>query len=562
MSPESIITGFCLGIIITSLTIFFTSVRISRINIIRAIRDLPEPTYRTVRTRTLILGGIFAAVNIGGFVASLGNEDAWATTLLCPALAAFGLLPIITSWIKRRLAVFVVSGFSLAWGIFGNTLLGNQIFETGEIFAFVLQGVLLTFSAVVMLSQTADNFEIMIRKVAARNLPVRLGLAYPVARRFRTGLTLGMYALVIFTMTFISVLSSVFGGQVDDTVRRASGGFDIVLTASASSPPQPDEIARVEGVQDVVALYTGIALFNPPEVEEPEPWPATGIEEDFVQLGPPVLEERDEGEFDSDKEVWEALLADPTLVVLPDFFLEEGGGPPGQTIGPGESMEVIDPVTGKSSERTVAGVLSSDVAFSGVYMSKESVRSILGPRATPSRFFVDAEEGVSASSVAADLQGTLFQNGVEADTFGAIVEEFQSLSLQFFRLMQGYLALGLLVGIAGLGVVMVRAVRERRREIGVLRALGFQAHMVRRAFLFESGFTSIQGIVIGSVLALITAAQLVATGEFGESAAFTIPWTQLLLTGGLAFLASLLATAWPAQQASQVPPAVALRVAE
>ncbi|HYN36029.1 MAG TPA: FtsX-like permease family protein, partial [Actinomycetota bacterium] len=134
MSPESIITGFCLGIIITSLTIFFTSVRISRINIIRAIRDLPEPTYRTVRKRTLILGGIFAAANVALFVMSLGNEDAWVTSLLCPAFAAFGLLPIITSWIRRRIAVFVVSGFSLAWGIFGNTLLGNQIFETGEIF--------------------------------------------------------------------------------------------------------------------------------------------------------------------------------------------------------------------------------------------------------------------------------------------------------------------------------------------------------------------------------------------------------------------------------------------
>ena len=160
------------------------------------------------------------------------------------------------------------------------------------------------------------------------------------------------------------------------------------------------------------------------------------------------------------------------------------------------------------------------------------------------------------------MQGTLYRNGVEADTFRALVEEFQSLNLQFFRLMQGYLALGLLVGIAGLGVVMVRAVRERRREIGVLRSLGFLAPMVRRSFLFESGFTAIQGIVIGMVLSLITAAQLVATGEFGESAEFTVPWLQLLITGGLALIASLLATAWPAHQASKVPPAVALRVAE
>ena len=66
-------------------------------------------------------------------------------------------------------------------------------------------------------------------------------------------------------------------------------------------------------------------------------------------------------------------------------------------------------------------------------------------------------------------------------------------------------ALGLLVGIAGLGVVMVRAVRERRRNIGVLRALGFQAGTVQRAFLTESSLVALEGILFGSALGLVTA---------------------------------------------------------
>ena len=49
---------------------------------------------------------------------------------------------------------------------------------------------------------------------------------------------------------------------------------------------------------------------------------------------------------------------------------------------------------------------------------------------------------------------------------------------QIFQLFQGYLAMGLIVGIAGTAVVMVRAVRERRRQIGTLRALGFGARPV------------------------------------------------------------------------------------
>ena len=562
MAPESIVTGFCLGMIITSVTIFFTSVRISRINIIRAIRDLPEPTTRATRKRALIAGGLLASVGLALFVMSLGRDEAWASAILGPPVAAFGLLPILSRALARRTAVMIVAGFSLFWGIFGNALLGNQFFESGQIFAFVLQGILLTFSAVVMLSQMTDTFEKIIRRVAARNLPVRLGLAYPVARRFRTGLTLGMYALVIFTMTFIAVLSNVFGGQVEDTVRRASGGFDIVATAAGTNPPSDGTLEEQAGVEVVSTLLTGNALFKPMTFTDPEPWPASGVSPDFVEVGPPALEERDRQEYSSDAEVWEAVLADPNLVIIPEFFLQQGGGPPGELVEEGDEMEVINPLTGESVERKVAGVLSVDAAFSGVYMSQESIRSILGPQATPSRFFVATEEGASASSVAADLQGELFRNGVEADTFTAIVEEFQALNLQFFRLMQGYLALGLLVGIAGLGVVMVRAVRERRREIGVLRSLGFLAPSVRRAFLFESAFIALQGILVGAVLALITAAQLVATDAFGESAVFSVPWDDLAWLCGAALVASLLATAWPAQQASKVPPAVALRVAE
>ena len=70
--------------------------------------------------------------------------------------------------------------------------------------------------------------------------------------------------------------------------------------------------------------------------------------------------------------------------------------------------------------------------------------------------------------------------------------------------MQGYLALGLIIGIAGLGVVMVRAVRERRRQIGMLRAMGFQSRVVRQAFLVEAGFIAVQGIALGVILALVT----------------------------------------------------------
>jgi putative ABC transport system permease protein len=196
-------------------------------------------------------------------------------------------------------------------------------------------------------------------------------------------------------------------------------------------------------------------------------------------------------------------------------------------------------------------------------MSFDSLDDELGGRASVSRFYLVASGSLSEiHDVASRLEGTFVDNGVEARSFRSIVEDGLQTTLQFMRLMQAYLALGLVVGIAGLGVVMVRAVRDRRREIGVLRALGFVPRAVRRAFLLESTFVALEGILIGSSLALVTASQLVTQGDLGEGVPFSVPWLQVALVCGIALAASLAATARPAHQASKVPPAVALRVAD
>src|SRR5438552_15874304 len=51
-----------------------------------------------------------------------------------------------------------------------------------------------------------------------------------------------------------------------------------------------------------------------------------------------------------------------------------------------------------------------------------------------------------------------------------------------FNLLEAYLALGLIVGISGLGVITMRNVVERRQETGALRALGFRTARVLQPY--------------------------------------------------------------------------------
>ena len=64
------------------------------------------------------------------------------------------------------------------------------------------------------------------------------------------------------------------------------------------------------------------------------------------------------------------------------------------------------------------------------------------------------------------------------------------------------MVLGLVVGVAALGVISARAVVERRQQIGVLRAIGFRQGMVQAVFLIESSFIALTSIVAGTILGL------------------------------------------------------------
>ena len=111
---------------------------------------------------------------------------------------------------------------------------------------------------------------------------------------------------------------------------------------------------------------------------------------------------------------------------------------------------------------------------------------------------------------------------------------------------------------------MVRAVRERRRTIGVLRALGFPSRTVQRAFLTESSFVAFEGIVLGALLSVLTSYLLFENDPSfaGTVIGCPVPWLNIAILVGAALVASLVATFWPAHQASKIRPAVALRIAD
>jgi putative ABC transport system permease protein len=115
---------------------------------------------------------------------------------------------------------------------------------------------------------------------------------------------------------------------------------------------------------------------------------------------------------------------------------------------------------------------------------------------------------------------------------------------------------GLVVGVAALGVIATRTVVERRQQIGMMRALGFQRRQVRLVCLIESSFITLLGIGVGVALGLAFSGTLVDNireGFLGME--YRVPWSALLLVIVDGYAASLLTTFLPARSASKVYPA-------
>jgi putative ABC transport system permease protein len=169
-------------------------------------------------------------------------------------------------------------------------------------------------------------------------------------------------------------------------------------------------------------------------------------------------------------------------------------------------------------------------------------------------------EGVDAGVSAESLEAAFLANGLETQLLADELEEDRQANVALNNLLQGFMASGLLVGIAALGVISLRSVVERRQQIGVLRAIGYRRSMVLASFLMESSFIALLGIFLGVGLGTLLAFNLVTfIGEQIPGLRFSMPWFQIGLIVTLAYLFSLLTTFLPARQASRIYPAQALR---
>jgi putative ABC transport system permease protein len=471
--------------------------------------------------------------------------------------------------------VETLAGKELKWGM--------AVWIMGGIFVVLGSAWTLIYNADLLLGALAAT----VGRIHAVAPVLKMAIAYPLRNRFRTGVTFAMFTLVVFTLVVGAVVTGSFVKVFDD-IDKFGGGFDVRAQASPTNPVVGMEaaIGRAPGLDPgqftVVSEQSFLAAkarqVGRYETKQFEDYGLRGLDDAFLHNTTFSFAAKARG-YGSAQAVWQALAEQPGLAVvdaivaprrdnwgvgnvLPEFKLK------GFVIEDGvfDPIPVVtrDPQTGKAVTLTVIGVLeeSAPEAMYGLSTSQRTLAAAYGHRVRPTAYYYALAPGIDARATAPKLEAAFVANGLEADSIEQIVDDALSVQLTFNRLIEGFMGLGLIVGIAALGVISARAVVERRQQIGILRALGFRRRMIQISFLIESSFIAVTAIVVGTGLGLIIANNVVndvASQASWQDLGLAVPWLNLTIIFAAVYAAALLATLAPAIRASRIYPAEALR---
>jgi putative ABC transport system permease protein len=587
---RSVVVAYALGVLITFAVVAASAWRVSRLNITTAIRNLPEPS-RQRRRRSWILGLVWIVIGVLMTFAGIAGANA-LPFMVGVSVVLLAAVPVARALGVSERAAFTTSGLAIVVFLllpfnWVNAIVGRDL-EMG-FSVWIACGLLVVVGVSWVIVYNADLILGLVTRLGGRFRglapTLRLSVAYPLRARFRTGITLAMFTLVVFTLVVGATTSGSFGRAFDDLDAYA-GGWDVRASATAVAPLRDPKAAVAAAPALNASDFAAVASVSLLPVDARQAGKQPGTYESYLLRGLDGTYLRSTTyDFASVargfENPWRAMLAHPAAgyavidsLVVPRHNNWAAGQVPPDFAVKGIYAEdatfdafpvlVRDPQTGAVVRLTVIGVLKDFATpeMFGISTSQAAVAPAFGDRVQPTQYLFDLNPGVDSRETARGLESAFLANGLEADSLQKVLDDLVATNRTFNRLIQGFMGLGLLVGVAALGVISARAVVERRQHIGILRAIGFQRSAIQATFLLESSFIAVTSIVAGTILGLVIARNVVAdaaSSSLYSTVTLTVPWVNLAIVFAAVYAAALLTTLAPAVRASRTYPAQALR---
>jgi putative ABC transport system permease protein len=351
----------------------------------------------------------------------------------------------------------------------------------------------------------------------------------------RTSATASALMIGVALVGLITIMASSVKGAISDTLSESLKADYVVTSGSLGNGGLSPEIEA-----DLAAL---------PEVAAVSPVRSTTVEVDGTSTEVAGLDTQTISEV-ADLGVTAGRLAD---VSGPSVAVEDRqADADGLTIG--DTLEVTFARTGPVELTIRALIDRPPPGFDGVvYLVDLDTYEANVTDQFDRQVFVKVADGVSPTQAEAALDTVLarWPNG-ELQDQTAFEETVASQIDIILNLIYGLLGLAVLIALIGIANTLALSVHERRRELGLLRAVGMTRPQVRSAIRWESVMIALMGTLFGFVLAIAGAWGLISAIEGDRPIPFVVPPTPLTVIVALASVAGVLASIGPARRAAKL----------
>ncbi|HXW79648.1 MAG TPA: ABC transporter permease [Acidimicrobiales bacterium] len=354
----------------------------------------------------------------------------------------------------------------------------------------------------------------------------------------RTAVTSAALMVGLALVTFVSVLAAGTKATIDNAVQDSFAGNLIIEGTSSNNQGIPASLAsalhKVPGVEVVAPVsFSEARVSGVPGVQT-----VSGVE-------PGPLSALYRVQWKKGSVAAFGALSDDQAVITQSFARSNH-------LELGNSLSLLT-ASGTRLHLVVAGVVSDQAHLLGQVTVRRSLLESAFLQSTDAVDFVGYASGASDATVQPAVNRLLAKDFPQARSLTAAqFEKNQANQVDsLLGLVYVLLALAVVVSLFGLVNTLALAIHERRRELGLLRAVGASRRQVRQMVRYESVITSLIGAVFGLATGSAFAVAL-ARAIGGPSFLVSFPVTTLLVLVVLAGLAGVAAAALPARRAARL----------
>ena len=569
---SSVVIAFTLGTLITLGTVAYSASKISKLNIVRSIRSISEPRLRKGSMKSVYQG--IALIALGSLITLVGvsGEGSLVLQALGPSVLIMGACLVLRRWVTVEMTSSIMGLGLVAYSVWGLFNLEPADDSDGMLGTVVVGLFLVGGSVLAIVSNSraiVGGISLLLSRSPRGKAVGTPAIAYPLNKGFRTAMTIAMFGLIIFIVVVFSILGSIFNPDADGE----KGGYDLIATSTmplddiynisfngdgngTSQVSYETLMNRIQDAHGVTQHYIYGDYVIDGELVSPYGTyyhGLMGIDEGFATHTEYGFSERST-DYASDRDTWLAVTQDPDLCIIDRFTW---GNYPDIEIG---SIITLADASGNGGSRnyTVIGI-ADEFAFSEVFVQKEGLRADFPMLTGDTMFLMTVKDGENQHKVAKDLEADLSAVGMDVSVFDDLIEEYNAAVDQIFSMFTMFMGLGLVVGVASLGVLAIRTVIERKQEIGIMRAIGYRKSMILGVFSTEMLFVTVVGILVGLGTGIITGYGIWKTSLSEYALDFVMPWDDVLMVIGVTIMAAIVCTFLPALKASRTNPAEAVR---